>query len=207
MRVGASACIAYTCFSLDILRDVVFCHGEQCVQGMDAVLRGDNFPAEEAGGISWERRTRESGKFAEPGISPLTPGDAALPTTVAEDIVMRQFIGIRLTVENLISQADLIDYGEQGECCANVMVHFFLKIWSNTEEWCIRAARVAPQLSRWLLSGMEKLSEDMEAQIQSLTTVARETELNGKLEFVSYELQDLLDQQDEALKRNDLWKI
>jgi hypothetical protein len=168
LREGASVCIASTCFSLDILRDVVFCHGEQSIHGMDAVLRGENIPAKEAGGISWERRTRESGKFAEPGNSPLVPGNAALPTTAAEDVVMRQFIGIRLTVENLINQADYIDTGRWGECCPGVVVHFLLKIWSNTEEWFIRAAKVAPQLSRWLLSSMERLFEGMEAQIQTL---------------------------------------
>jgi hypothetical protein len=207
MKGGASACIAYTCFSLDILKDVVFCHGEQSVHGMDAVLRGENIPAKEAGGISWEQRTRESGKFAEPGISPLTPGDAALPTTAAEDVVMRQFIGIKLTVENLINQADLIDTGERGERCPNVVVHFNLKIWSYTEEWFIRDVKVAPQLSRWLLSGMERLSEDMEAQIQTLSTVGWERELDEKFQDAFYFLEDLLDQQDEVLERNDLWEI
>jgi hypothetical protein len=153
---------------------------------MDAVLRGENFPAKEAGGISWERRTRESGKFAELGISLLTPGDAALPTTVAEDVVMRQFVGVRLTVENLINQAVLIDTGKWGECCPGVVVHFLLEIWNNTEEWLIRAAKVAPQLSRWLLSGMERLFEGMEAQIQTLSMVARKRELDEKLEDAFY---------------------
>jgi hypothetical protein len=206
-RGGAAVCIASNCFSLDIVRDVVFCHGEQSGHGMDAVLRGENFPAEEAGGISWERRTRESGKFAEPGISPLTPGDAALPTTVAEDVIVRQFLGIRLTVESLITQADYVDTGERGECCPGMVARLLLEVWSNTEEWLIRAARVAPQLSRWLLSGMEKLADGMEAQIRALTTVARERQLYDKLLGAFYCLEDLLYEQDEVLERNNLQEI
>jgi hypothetical protein len=174
---------------------------------MDAVLRGENIPAKEAGGISWERSTRESGKFVEPGISPLTPGDAALPTTAAEDVVKLQFVGIRLTIENLIKQADYIDTGMYGDCCPKEVQRFLMQIWNNTEDWFIRAAKVAPQLSRWLLSGMERLFEVMEAQVQTLSTVDRERELDQKLEDAFYFLQDLLNQQDEVLERNDPWEI